>query len=98
MLVAQAVVTLERPERWAKQLRDHLAHRCAVDDEPEGAVVHFDAGDGVISANDWAVLLSARAETELQVAEVQRILADHLERMAAKLAVQVVWGEAAQLD
>lgn len=98
MLVSQAVVTIERPDRWAKQLGDHFAHKVAVEDTPEGRVIHFTVGDGVVSTTEWAVLLTAKGDSEEQVAQVQDVLGRHLERFAQREGIQVVWGEAAPID
>lgn len=98
MLVSQSVVTIERPQRWAKQLADHFSHKCEVEETPEGKLIHFSVGDGIVATTDWAVLLTAHGETEDQVAQVQDVLGRHLERSAQKEGVQVVWGEAANLD
>lgn len=98
MLVSQAVVTIERPERWVKQLGDHFSNKCEVEDTTDGRLIHFSVGDGLVSATQWAVLLTARGESEEQVAQVQDVLARHFERFAQREGIQVVWGEAAPID
>ena len=98
MLVSQAVVTIDRPARWAKQLADHFSHKIEVEDVPGGRLVHFEAGDGLIASTEWALLMNARAETEEQVAQVQGVLARHLERFAHNEGVEIVWTESAPVD
>ena len=98
MLVSQAVIAIDRPERWAKQLADHFSHKCDVEHTAEGALIHLSVGDGVVSTTDWAVLLTAKGDSEEQVAQVQDVLARHFERFAQREGVQVGWSESAPID
>ena len=95
MLHSVAVVTIDRPQRWAKQLADHFAHKTQVDDIDGGRLIHFSVGDGLVGTSDTAVLLTAYGEDAAQLASVQDVLGRHLERFAQREAVTVVWGEAA---
>lgn len=91
MLESHAEVVIDRPARWAKQLADHFSHKLEVQERPEGRVLHFSVGEGVVSNNDIAVLLTARAETADELARVQDVLARHLERFAHREEITVSW-------
>lgn len=91
MLESNAVVPIDRPTRWAKQLADHFSHKVTVEDVPAGRLVHFAAGEGLITSTDTAVLLCARAETADELAQVQDVLGRHLERFAQREGISVSW-------
>ena len=92
---ATALIETDRPERWAKQLASHFSHRCETEPHPEGTLVHFSAGDGVIGVRGGELLLVAYAQTLEQLTEVQNVLGRHLERFAAREALTVSWGDLA---
>lgn len=82
---------IDRPARWAKQLVDHFSHKITVEDTDEGKLMHFSAGQGLVSHTTSAVLLTARATTADELSQVQEVLARHLERFAQREAITVSW-------
>ena len=94
MLTAVATVPIDRPERWAKQLVSHFSHKCETEPRPDGTLIHFGAGDGLVAATAESVRLTALADTPQQLAEVQDVLERHFVRFAQRENPAVRWGEA----
>jgi len=84
-------VATETPERYAKQLVSHLGHRVAVEETPDGSVLTFGSGRGVVRTTGAAVVLVAEADGEKALADVQDVLGRHLVRFGAKADLTVTW-------
>jgi uncharacterized protein len=94
-LVSRAEVATATPERYAKQLLSHLGHRVPVENTPDGDVLTFEDGRGVVRVGDGVLLLQAEAKGEKALAVVQDVLGRHLERFGTKAELTVSWSPAA---
>ncbi len=79
MPTSKALVAMERPERWAKQLVSHLGHKAEVTETEQGSKLTLTVGIGLVSVADGCVVLEAEAPDEESLAEVGNVLGGHLE-------------------
>lgn len=90
-LTSRADVTIDRPERWAKQLVSHLSRKAPVEQTPEGDVLTIGAGVGTVRVEtDRLVLLASGPDAEA-LDRVEHVLGGHLERFASREEVTVSW-------
>lgn len=84
MLNSCAALEIDRPERYAKQLSSHIAHKSVTATDESGLTsVTFGFGaTGTISVNSHSVLLSAQAETQEGLERAQDVLGRHLLKFA----------------
>jgi hypothetical protein len=85
-LHSRAFVELDRPERYAKQLKSHLGHKAKTYED----FVIFDFGIGNITVTETSVRLEAFADTDKLLEKVQNVLARHLLKFA-KAEDETVW-------
>lgn len=84
-------VTTENPQRLAKRLAKHWAHKFPVtEDEQQISIELTDFGRCVMcyQANGLLLQLSASAE---QLAQLKQVVVDHLLRMASKETLAFSW-------
>lgn len=90
MLQSSAKLTIDRPERYAKQLASHIGHKAEVTTVDGVHRVKFGfGGTGTISTTSDAVLLSGEAENEDGIRIIKDVLGRHLLKFA-KLEDQVL--------
>ena len=94
-LSSRAAVRTATPERYAKQLVEHLGHRVAF--TTEGAVSTAEIADGVgsVEVGDGVLVLRAEAADQQTLDRVQDVLGRHLERFGRRAELEVVWEPAA---
>lgn len=84
-------VTTEQPQRLAKRLAKHWAHKYPVtEDQQQLSIELTDFGICLMryQATGLEIELSAASE---QLAELQQVVVDHLERMASKEQLVFSW-------
>lgn len=91
MFEAVALVSLQRPQRYAKQLVAHLAHEYAVAEDADSSTLTIGTGQCRVTPKDDAVALEASAPDEAQLDVVCREIAEHLEWFAKDQDVHVHW-------
>ena len=94
LLVSRAEVATATPERYARQLVTHLGHKAPVEETPDGAVLTFGSGRGIVRPGDGVLVLVAEAAAQQQLAEVQEVLGRHLERFGRRAELVVNWSPA----
>lgn len=84
MLHTSAKLTIDRPERYAKQLAAHISHKAQDSSEADGVttITFGFGGSGTISVNSDSVLLTAQAETQENLETAQNVLGRHLLKFA----------------
>jgi hypothetical protein len=92
-LVSRAEVATATPERYAKQLAAHLGHRVPVENTPDGDLLTFADGRGLIQVGDGVLVLQAEADGEQALGVVQDVLARHLVRFGQKQELVVNWSQ-----
>ena len=90
-VASRAVVAVENPARWARQLDSHLGRHTPPTDEDGGRRLHFTAGSCLLRCEDGRLVLAARAADPAGLRRVEEIGGSHLERFAAKLGLTVTW-------
>lgn len=96
MLTSIALVDIERPSRYGKQLANHIAHRVQMDELENGWNLHIGEGLGEILPHDEetpSVLeLRASAPTPEMLDRIKDVLGRHLLQFTTKLpAVTITW-------
>ena len=88
----RADISIERPERYGKQLASHISHKTEVTEIEGGWLAQIRAGEGRILPYSDTLLLEARANDEETLAIVKDVLERHLRKFAAKLEpLMVTW-------
>jgi hypothetical protein len=91
---AEAKVSIERPERWAKQLVSHLGNKAKVEELDGFSKLTFGeegTSVGLVSTDAEHILLTALGQTQEDVDRAKNVLGKHLERFAEKLEIKVDW-------
>jgi hypothetical protein len=90
--VARIVTT--RPERYVKQLVDHLGNRLSTRLTGDGTGrIDFDAGHCDLRAEDGVLVLAATADDALALSHVRDVVARHLERFGTRDGLTVTWSD-----
>lgn len=87
-----ADVATDKASRYLQQLCKHWAHRLAVTFDPARGSVDF--GDGrsaTLVASDSALTVTVHADAEAGLDELERIVADHLQRFAFRETLEFNW-------
>ncbi|MEJ5945599.1 DUF2218 domain-containing protein, partial [Pseudokineococcus basanitobsidens] len=90
-LTSRADVEIDRPERWAKQLVEHLGRKAPRRSTADGEELTVGAGRGVVRAEARRLVLLAHAPDAETLERVQEVLGGHLERFAQREGVVVRW-------
>lgn len=80
-----ATISIERPERYGKQLASHFSHKTEVTETTNGWVAQIRDGIGTITPQTEVLVLEAQAPSEESLAIVKDVLERHLRKFAAKL-------------
>ena len=92
MFAAQARIATERPERYVKQLVDHLSHRLSTRLGSDGhGVIEVEGGRCTLTTEADVLVLAAVADDEAALRHVQDVVGRHLERFGARAGLRVDW-------
>ncbi len=76
---SHADVTIERPQRYAKQLASHISHKVQVDNfDGGGYLAHIGEGLGHIMPSGSRLTLVAEANDDETLERIQSVLGKHL--------------------
>jgi hypothetical protein len=97
MIETIATVATDQPERYLKQLVNHLAHKLSTGfgDDGSGEIV-LDVGSCRLVAQPGALVLTAQAADDEGLARVCDVVGRHLERFGSRDGLQVHWERPAQ--
>lgn len=84
-LSEHADISIERPERFGKQLASHISHKTEVSEIEGGWQAKIRTGEGKILPQTETLVLEAQAHDEETLAIVKDVLEHHLRKFAAKL-------------
>ena len=100
MPLATALVAIERPARYVKQLASHLGHRAESAQSADGrAVITFSSGSCVLSPGAQRLELIATSQYAEGLVSVQEVTERHLLRFAGEgSGVRVEWSAATSAD
>lgn len=95
MLHEIAVVAIERPERYAKQLAAHFGHKIEVIEIDGGWQLTIRGGTGLLLPRTTELVLEASAADAETLDTVKDVLERHLRKFAAKLGeLSIDWAPA----
>jgi hypothetical protein len=80
----RADVSIERPERYGKQLASHLSHKIEVTETEAGWVLQIRSGEGRVLPQTDTLVLEALAHDEETLEKVKDVLERHLRKFASK--------------
>jgi hypothetical protein len=82
---SKAVVSLERPERYAKQLASHLGHKIEAVQTDSGWQLDFGIGHASLVCEAATLTMSATAANVEDLEKIQFVLDKHLRKFTTKL-------------
>lgn len=96
MLVSRALVAIQRPTRYGKQLASHIGHRVQIDEADGGWDAHIGEGMGRIrpheSEESPSLELVAEATDETMLERIKDVLGGHLLQFTTKVPdVTISW-------
>lgn len=96
LLTSRALVSIERPTRYGKQLAGHIGHRVQVDDLENGWALHIGDGMGHVLPHEEdshpTLELTAEAQTTEMLERIKHVLGKHLLQFTTKLpSVTIDW-------
>lgn len=91
MPTARADVVTTNPERYAKQLLEHLGHRLAVEPVAGGQRLVFDVGSCDVLSGGPDLILQATAVDAPGLDRVTDVIGRHLERFGQRAELVVSW-------
>jgi hypothetical protein len=90
--MSKAVVSIERPSRYSKQLASHLGHKIAVTEIENGWHFEIDGAKGdVVTTGESELTMTATGDTVELEERMQVVLQKHLLKFAGDLNPEVVW-------
>ena len=90
--MSKAIVSIERPSRYSKQLASHLGHKIAVTEIENGWHFEIEGAKGdVITTGEAELTLTAIGENQELEERMQFVLQKHLLKFAGDLNPEIVW-------
>jgi hypothetical protein len=90
--MSKAIVTIERPARWAKQLGSHLGHKIATAEVESGWSFTFEGAYGeALATGENELTLTAKGDTDELRERMQFVLQKHLLKFAGDLNPEISW-------
>lgn len=92
-----AMVTTDRPERWAKQLASHLGRRMQVEESGRGPLLTMTLDEGgsatcLLDTTGTGVLgLHVESDRSEAAERMRDVVGRHLERFGEKEGLTVTW-------
>jgi hypothetical protein len=91
MPTSQAQVTTAMASRYLQQLCKHFAHKLPASHDALQGRIEFALGTCTLAAAGDRLTLRAQAADEPDLAQLEQIVARHLERFAFRDQPEVVW-------
>ena len=87
-------MTTDRPERYAKQLSSHWAHRGPETQEDGATVMAWETGQVILlRPSDGELRIEVSAPDDRDVAGFAQVVKEHLERFGKRAELDVVWDD-----
>ena len=90
-LRSRAVVATDKPSPYLLQLAKHFRHKLDVAFDERRAVIPLPSGHAELAAGEDALTIAAYAHTPVDLAGVERVIGDHLERFGRRDELEVRW-------
>ena len=91
MFTSQALVSIERPARWAKQLASHLGHKITINATDDGYHYETSAAQADVIVGEDSLAFNCSADSVEALEGIQNVLQKHLVRFAADLSPEFNW-------
>jgi len=91
LLTSIANVATETPERYAKQLANHLGRKAEVRSEDAGERIVLGGGSCLLESRAGTLVLHATADDTDGLRRVEQVVGSHLERFGARNELTVTW-------
>lgn len=92
MASSTATVATQSASRYLQQLCKHWSHRFTVTFDPTKGEIDFGGGQSVaLSATEALLVVTVRDDDEAGLAELERVVADHLQRFAFRETLEFDW-------
>ncbi|GIK28334.1 MAG: DUF2218 domain-containing protein [Chloroflexi bacterium] len=88
---ATGSVATDKAVRYLKALCNHFSHKVPAAYDDNHGTVQFGFGTCEMFADDTSLTFHIDAETEENLARVQHVVADHVERFTGADALKVAW-------
>ena len=92
MLTGRAQIKTPAAARICRRLLTHWSHRFTVTLTTTGGVVDFGDSSCELHSDEAHLFVTVHAAGEATLSEIESIVAEHLQRMAAKEVLSVQWG------
>jgi len=86
-----AVVSIDRPARWGKQLASHLSHKAELTELENGWSLAIAGGTGLVLPGEDELTLVAEAADPESLERIRFVLEKHLRQFANKEELQINW-------
>jgi uncharacterized protein len=94
-MINQATVNTEKAERLMKALCNHFARKTNASYEGEKGIVDFGDGRCDLTASATTLTLLVEAATVENLARIQHVVGDHLQRFTPEEPLEIEWGSPA---
>lgn len=94
MQASIAQVTTDTPQRLITRLCKHWGHKFPVQFDDRQGQIELSIGHCRLNALENALQVNLQAEDEQQLQQLQTVVAEHLQRMAATPLGEFVWSPA----
>lgn len=94
LLRSSAEIATPNASRYLQQLCKHFAHKRPVEFTPLEGRIAFSSGDCRLEAVDGRLTMSVAAAGAEDLAELQDVVARHLERFAFREPLDIAWSGA----
>ena len=95
MPTSKAEIATDRASRYLQQLCKHFAHKLPVTFDPTQGRIEFSLGTCQLAATPDLLTMQAEAADETNLAQLEKVVASHLERFAFREELKVAWMGAA---
>lgn len=92
-MLSEARVSTTRPAVYLQRLCKHFAVKIAVESDDEQGTAHFPMGDCHLRVEPETLVMHAEAADAESLAQIQAIVADHLERFGHHDRLKVSWSQ-----
>ena len=94
MPTAKAEIATDHASRYLQQLCKHFAHKLPVTFDPTQGRIEFSIGTCSLAATPGLLTTQAEAADETNLAQLEQVVASHLERFAFREELKVGWLQA----
>ncbi|MDR5866351.1 DUF2218 domain-containing protein [Halomonas koreensis] len=91
MPISRAEIATEAGDKLINRLCKHWAHKLEVEQGEQASRVVFDNGSCLMSTEPGKLKVAVEALDEEALDTLEGVVASHLERMAGKESIEIVW-------